>query len=167
MGGRSRRRTKRSAGRAEMWPKRSRSAVLLGLFLLVLGLCLLLVPFLRGGDTWRGLSGEGRSGIFVAEEYECGRHSCNWHGTFTSTDGQIIKTDVSLASVPDGVVAGSETPVLDVAEDSRVVYVAGAPWPFLSMLLFVAFCGGVVAFGLHCVLPWRWLPARLRRWALD
>ncbi|GAA4951823.1 hypothetical protein HD597_000296 [Nonomuraea thailandensis] len=100
----------------------------------------------------------------MAEEYECNRR-CFWHGTFTSTDGQIIKTDASLASEPEGVVAGSETPALDVAEDSQVVYVPGVPWPFLMMLLLVALCGGVVAFGLCRVLPWRWLPARLRRWA--
>ncbi|MFI9552906.1 hypothetical protein [Nonomuraea endophytica] len=167
MGGRSQRRKRqRPAKRTKTWPRRNRRSVLLGLLLVALGTLLMLAPYSDGRDTWRALQGEGRSGVFVAEEYKCGRRTCYWLGNFTSDDGQIIKPDVRLDTDPDDIYEGDETPALDVAEDRQVVYVSGELQPFLESLAIAAAGFGFFAFGILCMMPWRWFPRRLRTWAM-
>ena len=99
-------------------------------------LAVLILPFIAAdiGPAYAARFGEGTLGVFVAERKECGRAGCSWYGDFRSDDGQIVRSDVLLASGDDPSSAGEEVRAKDTGNRAAVYPVDGGwDWLFLSL----------------------------------
>lgn len=96
--------------------------------------------------AWQAHNGGGTVGTFTAEREQCGRRSCNLHGSWVSADGQERRGDVTVYDEPDSLTVGGTTEALDTGARSGVFATAGGS----TYLLVSAF----VVAGLAALVGW-------------
>ncbi|MFI7445602.1 hypothetical protein [Nonomuraea indica] len=129
--------------------RRRPSPPLTVVLLLVAGLLLAwTIPAL--GPALRLAGGDGRHGTFTARRLDCVRHpgheSCAWTGDFSSHDGVVRRTGVTLAGSDRPTHrAGMRTRAIDVGLPTRVYGPDGSTEWIFTVFLFLAVLG-ILAF---------------------
>ncbi|AWL90746.1 hypothetical protein BF14_034135 [Streptomyces griseus] len=101
------------------------------LLLLLLGVLLFWLTVPNLGDAARTATADGPLGTFTATRLVCAGHAghttCEWLGTFRSTDGTVDLGNVKLyGSDRDAFEAGRTAPAVDVGNPGRVYDPAGS-----------------------------------------
>ncbi|MEU9360110.1 hypothetical protein AB0D35_18625 [Streptomyces sp. NPDC048301] len=128
-----------------------------------IGIAFVLLVCLGGGLGLAAEGFEGRTalrdgpiGTLTPTDRRCGKESCSWIGTFTSTDGTVTERDVDLRDAVevsrDAAVPGAIEGVR-LAEDAETAYTADYGWRApIAKGAALAVVGLAVATGLVLML---------------
>ncbi|MCX4970598.1 hypothetical protein OHA98_38790 [Streptomyces sp. NBC_00654] len=131
----------------------------MSLLLLLTGVLLLYVALPNLGNAARAATADGPRGTFTAGRLSCvshpGHETCEWSGTFRSTDGTVELRGVKLyGSGRDTFEAGQKAAAVDVGNAGRVYDPAGShEWIFTALLLIAGYVLLAVVAGRHLMPP--------------
>lgn len=129
------------------------------LLLLLAGVLLFWVTVPNLGNAARAATADGPRGTFTAARLVCAGHAghttCEWSGTFRSTDGTVEIEGVKLyGSGRDTFKAGQTAPAVDVGNAGRVYNPTGSrEWIFTVVLVVLAYALLVVVARRHLMPP--------------
>ncbi|WP_069170199.1 hypothetical protein [Streptomyces griseus] len=115
------------------------------LLLLLTGTLLFWMTVPNLGNAARAATANGPRGTFTATRLVCAGHAghttCEWSGTFRSTDNTVHSTGVKLyGSGPDTFTAGQTAPAVDVGNPGRVYDPTGThTWIITVALVILAY----------------------------
>jgi len=96
--------------------------------------------------AWQAHGGGGTAGTFTAEREECGKRSCDFHGSWVAVDGSKGRDDVILYDEPDSLRTGQTTAAVDTGARNGVFATAGG-----STYLLIS---GFVVAGVAALVGW-------------
>ncbi|MEU5716474.1 hypothetical protein AB0G71_11905 [Streptomyces sp. NPDC020403] len=129
------------------------------LLLLLTGILLFWTTVPNLGDAARAATADGPRGTFTATRLVCAGHAghttCEWSGTFRSTDNTVYDKDVKLyGSDRDTFTAGQTAPAVDVGNPGRVYDPTGShTWIVTVILVILAYTLLAVTAHRHLVPP--------------
>ncbi|MGW1764070.1 hypothetical protein ACWCQL_08275 [Streptomyces sp. NPDC002073] len=121
-----------------------------GSLLLALACLLLYVALPNLGNVARAATADGVAGSFTAGRLSCishpGHETCEWSGTFRSTDGTVLREGITLyGSSRESLAIGRAAPAVDVGNPGRVYRPGGSyEWIFTVALLLAGY--GLLAY---------------------
>ena len=98
------------------------------------------------GPAWQAHNGGGTLGTFTARDESCGRHSCDFTGSWVSADGSRRLDDIIVYDEPDGFRVGQSLEALDSGARHGVFATGGG-----STYLLIS---GFVVAGLAAAVGW-------------
>ncbi|MBV1853251.1 hypothetical protein [Catellatospora tritici] len=122
-----------------------------------------------GGATdlvpaWHAHNGHGTVGTFTALRYECGRHDCDFHGSWAADDGSSRREDVILYDEPDALRLGETIPALDSGARAGVFGTEGGTTYLLMAGLTLGGVAALIGWGFVLSVPLRkWRAKRAAR----
>ncbi|MCX4681784.1 hypothetical protein OG413_42025 [Streptomyces sp. NBC_01433] len=139
--------------------KKRKPSGFVSLLLLLTGVLLLYVSLPNLGNAARAATADGPEGTFTATRLTCmshpGHETCEWSGSFRSTDGTVELRGVKLyGSGRDTFEAGQRTAAVDVGNAGRVYNPSGSnEWIFTALLLIAGYVLLAVVAGRHLMPP--------------
>ncbi|MCK2219181.1 hypothetical protein MF672_036120 [Actinomadura sp. ATCC 31491] len=102
----------------------------------------------------RAARGEGRSGVFVAEQLTCGvRGGCQWRGSYRSDDGKIERRNAWIYGYGEFELSeGDRVPALDVGHDVKLYKPGSLPLPDIIAVSLVLLLAAVLVLWPCCLL---------------
>ncbi|MER7760769.1 hypothetical protein [Streptomyces sp. NPDC097619] len=129
---------------------RPRPSGFYGSLMLAFAALLMYLALPNVGNVVRAATADGVSGSFTASRLSCvahpGHETCEWSGTFRSTDGRVSREGISLYGSGRGsLTVGKATPAVDVGNPGRVYRPGGShEWIFTLALLALSY--GLLAY---------------------
>jgi hypothetical protein len=96
--------------------------------------------------AWQAHSGGGVAGTFTAQREDCGGHSCDFFGSWTSADGSRSLEDIGIYDEPDSFSTGQSIQAVDTGARHGVFATTGGS----TYLLISAF----VLAGVAALVGW-------------